>query len=435
MSYNNHLDDETLEKMQNILKFKQKKSITDIDLRNKTVLVRVDFNVPLNDYRQITDARRIRFTLPTLFYLHNENCKIVVLSHLGRPGGKKDERFNLLPVYKRLKEFFPLTTVYRAKDCIGPEVEQMVKKLKPGEILLLENPRFHPGEKANDPEFARQLAKLADIYINDAFATSHRKHASTYGVTEYFKESGYGFLVEKELKFFSQALSNPRRPFTVILGGKKVKDKLDVIKYLIGVADNIIIGGGMAYTFLLAKGYNVGKSVIDVSKLADVRNYLHESNLNGTKIYLPVDVVVCDELDDPTHVEEVPITMIQENHLGVDIGCETVKLFKDVLKDSKQVIWQGPLGVFEKEDFENGTKEIARFLIENKIYSIICGGDSAAAFEKFGFQDDVSFISTGGGASLALMKGELLPGIECLSDKEEVEFTIVNTIAQKGIQR
>ncbi|MHA1304068.1 MAG: phosphoglycerate kinase [Candidatus Heimdallarchaeaceae archaeon] len=409
----------SVSKMKNLLKFREKKSITDIDLRNKTVLVRVDFNVPLDEYRQITDSRRIRYTLPTLFYLHNERCKIVVISHLGRPGGKRDEKYNLLPVYKRLKEFFPLTTVYRAQDCIGHEVENMIKEMKPGEILLLENPRFYPGEKANDPDFAKKLAKLADVYINDAFATSHRKHASTYGVTSYLKESGYGFLVEKEMKFFSQALSNPKRPFTVILGGKKVKDKLDVIKHLIGVADNIIIGGGMAYTFLLAEGYNIGKSVRDLSKLTEVRDYIKECNANGTRIYLPKDVVVCDELDFPRKIEEVPITTIGENHIAVDIGTETIQQYKNILAESKQVIWQGPLGVFEKEEFERGTKEIARFLIENKIYSIICGGDSAAAFEKFGFQDDVSFISTGGGASLALMKGELLPGIECLSDKEE----------------
>ncbi len=407
--------------IRSILKFKEKKSITDINLRNKTVLVRVDFNVPLNEFRKITDSRRIRYTLPTLFYLHNENCKIVVISHLGRPGGKRNESFTMLPIYKRLKELFPHTTVYRAKDCIGEEVKNMIKQMKNGEILLLENPRFHPGEKANDPEFAKQLAQLADVYINDAFATSHRKHASTYGVAKYFEESGYGFLVEKELKFFSQALTNPKRPFTVILGGKKVSDKLDVIKHLIGIADNILIGGGMAYTFLLAKGYNVGKSVIDLSKLHAVGEYLNESYTNGTKIYLPKDVVVTDELDFPKKFEEVPVTMIEEEHMGVDIGSTTIEEYKRVLSKSKQVIWQGPLGVFEKEPFDKGTKEIARHLIENKIYSIICGGDSAAAFEKFGFQDDISFISTGGGASLALMKGEVLPGIECLSDKEKDE--------------
>ncbi|MBY9000790.1 MAG: phosphoglycerate kinase [Candidatus Heimdallarchaeota archaeon] len=400
-----------------MLKFRDKKSLTDLDLRNKRVLVRVDFNVPMNEHGNITDARRIRYTLPTIHYLLNENCRVILISHLGRPKGKVVDSLKMDTIYKRLKEYCPLSNIYLADECIGSSVEKMVKKLKAREILLLENPRFYPEERENDVDFAKGLARLADVYVTEAFATAHRRHASTYGVCDHIEEKGYGFLVEKEMKFISNCIAKPKRPLTVILGGKKVEDKLDVIKYLIGVADNILIGGGMAYTFLLAKGYSIGKSVRDLSKLEDVRQYMKNAEASCTRIYLPRDVVVCDELEYPSKIEQVPITEINENHVGVDLGDETIEVYKDILSKSQQVIWQGPLGVFERQEFEKGTKEIATHLIENKIYTIIGGGDSAAAFEKFGFQDDVSFISTGGGASLEVMKGTLLPGIECLSDK------------------
>lgn len=400
-----------------MLKFREKKSITDLDLRNKKVLVRVDFNVPLDKYGNITDSRRIRHTLPTIHYLLNENCRIILISHLGRPGGKVVESLKIDPVYRRLKEYLPFVNIFKADNCIGEEVEKQVSNLKKGEILVLENPRFHPEEKQNDPEFARKLASLADIYVSDAFATAHRKHASTYGVCSHLKEKGFGFLMEKELKFLTQCIEKPVRPLTVLLGGKKVEDKAIVVKYLLGLADAILIGGGMAYTFLLANGYSIGKSVRDLAQLESVKEYLAESNCYDTKIYLPRDVVVCDELEYPTNIETVPITEIQENHVGVDIGFETTEMYKKVLSKSGTVIWNGPMGVFEKEEFEKGTKEIARHLIKEKTYTIIGGGDSAAAFEKFGFQDDVSFISTGGGASLEVMKGSMLPAIKCLSDR------------------
>ena len=400
-----------------MLKFREKKSITDLDLRNKKVLVRVDFNVPLDKYGNITDSRRIRHTLPTIHYLLNENCRIILISHLGRPGGKIVESLKIDPVYRRLKEYLPFVNIFKADNCIGEEVEKQVSNLKKGEILVLENPRFHPEEKQNDPEFARKLASLADIYVSDAFATAHRKHASTYGVCSHLKEKGFGFLMEKELKFLTQCIEKPVRPLTVLLGGKKVEDKAIVVKYLLGLADAILIGGGMAYTFLLANGYSIGKSVRDLAQLESVKEYLAESNCYDTKIYLPRDVVVCDELEYPTNIETVPITEIQENHVGVDIGFETTEMYKKVLSKSGTVIWNGPMGVFEKEEFEKGTKEIARHLIKEKTYTIIGGGDSAAAFEKFGFQDDVSFISTGGGASLEVMKGSMLPAIKCLSDR------------------
>ncbi len=400
-----------------MLKFREKKSITDLDLKNKSVLVRVDFNVPLDEYGNITDSRRIRMTLPTIHYLLNENCKIILISHLGRPGGQKQTELKLEPIYKRLKEYLPFINIFQAPDCVGSEVENMVKNLKKGEILLLENPRFHPEEKDNDPVFAGKLAGFADVYVTDAFATAHRRHSSTYGVCPYFKQKGYGFLMEREMKFLTHCIEKPRRPFTVILGGKKVEDKLDVIRYLIGLADNVLIGGGMAYTFLLAKGYSIGKSVRDLSKLDYITENLKEANNFSTKIYLPRDVVVCDEIDYPTLIKTVPITEIGEEHVGVDIGEETIEVYKKILSESEQVVWQGPLGVFEKKEFETGTREIARHLIEEEIYTIIGGGDSAAAFEQFGFQDEVSFISTGGGASLEVMRGVLLPAIDCLSDK------------------
>ncbi len=403
--------------LSDILKFKEKNSIYDVKLKNKRVLVRADFNVPLNKDGEITDSQRIEKALPTIKYLQEMNCKIILISHLGRPKGKVVKELRLDPVFKKLQEFLPLTNVYKAEDCIGPEVEETVMKLKKGEVLLLENSRFHAGEKENSANFSAALSKLADVYITDAFATAHRKHSSTYGVCNYLKENGYGFLMKKELEYLATSIENPKRPFTVILGGAKVKDKLDVIQYLIGLADNILIGGGMAFTFLLAKGFSVGQSIKDESKLEKVKNYL-KIDSQGTKIFLPKDVVVCDDINSPNKIETVSIESISEKDIGVDIGPKTISKYKEILDDSAQVIWNGPLGIFEKEEFEKGTKEIAEYLVENEIYTIVGGGDSAAAFEKFNLQDEVSFISTGGGASLEIMKGALLPGIACLQDKK-----------------
>lgn len=400
-----------------IMRFKNKESITDIDVRNEKILLRVDFNVPIDEQGNITDDRRIRYTLPTLYFLLNENCRIIIVSHLGRPKGKVQDKYRLDPIVKRLKELLPFYKIYKSNDCIGEEVEELANNLKPRQILVLENPRFHKEEKTCDAEFSKKLASLADIYINDAFATAHRKHATTYGVCKYIKESGYGFLMEKEMKFLSHYLSRPKRPFSVILGGAKVADKLEVIDYLIGLVDNILIGGGMAYTFLEAQGYAIGKSMCDVSKVQQVKEFIKTAKENGTRIYLPKDVVVCNSFQDIDTIEVVPITDIPENKMGVDIGCKTITEYQNILKDSKQVIWNGPMGIFEIKEFETGTREIAKNLIEYKIFTIIGGGDSAAAFEKFGFDEDVSFISTGGGASLEVMKGKSLPSIECLTDK------------------
>jgi len=401
----------------NILKFREKKSIYDVKLKNKRVLVRVDFNVPLNEFGEITDARRIERSLPTIKYLLEMNSKIILISHFGRPKGKVVEELRLTPVFKKLQEFLPFTTVYKADDCIGFEVEEQVHNLQEGEVLLLENSRFHKGEKENTEDFSLALSKLADVYITEAFATAHRKHSSTYGVCNYLTENGYGFLMKKELEYLTQSIENPKRPFTVILGGAKVKDKLDVIGYLLGLADNILIGGGMAYTFLLAKGYTIGQSIKDESKLDEVKEYLI-TDPKGTKIFIPKDVVVCDDIDSPNKVEEVSIDSISEKDIGVDIGTKTIAKYQEILKNSKQVLWNGPMGIFEKEEFERGTKNIAEFLVENKIHTIVGGGDSAAAFEKYNLQEKVSFVSTGGGASLEIMKGSLLPGIECLKDKK-----------------
>ncbi len=400
----------------NILKYKEKKSIRDLNIQNKQVLVRVDYNVPLDEKGKITDSRRIENTIPTLNFLLDKNCRIVLISHLGRPGGKIVESLRMNPVHEKLREFFPGINILKADDCIGKEVQEKAKNLKEREMLLLENPRFYIEEKKNDLDFAEKLSELADVYIDDAFATAHRKQASTHGICSFFEEKGFGFLVEKELKFLSSCIVQPQRPFTVILGGKKVEDKLGVIKYLIGLADNILIGGGMAYTFLLAKGYQIGKSVKDLSKVGEIKEYLSEDT-SETEIYIPKDIIVCDDIKDPKMIKSVPISEIGENDIGVDIGPVTIEAFKRILAQSKQVVWNGPMGIFEIKEFEKGTKEIAEFLVEKKIFTIIGGGDSAAAIEKFNLQDGVAFISTGGGASLDIMKGALLPAIDCLSDK------------------
>jgi phosphoglycerate kinase len=400
----------------NILKYKQKKSIKDLDVKNKQVLVRVDYNVPLDENNKITDSRRIENTIPTLNYLLDQNCSIVLISHLGRPGGKVVEELRMNPVFEKLKEYFPNRNVQKIDDCIGEEVERVAKNLKPKEILLLENPRFYIEEKKNDLDFAEKLARLADVYVDDAFATAHRKQASTHGVCSFFDEKGYGFLVEKELDFLTSCIENPKRPFTVILGGKKVEDKLAVIKYLVDLADNIIIGGGMVYTFILASGHQIGKSVKDLTKVDEIKGHI-EDDSHTTKIFVPIDVVVCDEIENPKKIKTVSIEQIGEDDIGVDIGPATIASIKNILADSKQVIWNGPMGVFEKKEFEKGTKEIAEFLVNNQIFTVIGGGDSAAAIEKFNLEDGVTFISTGGGASLEIMKGALLPAIDCLSDK------------------
>jgi phosphoglycerate kinase len=400
--------------MSNILKFKEKNEITDLNVRNKRVLVRVDFNLPMDQDGNITDDRRIRYTLPTIYYLLNENCKIILCSHWGRPKGKVVESLKMDAIARRLREYLPLYRIYKTDDCIGKDVKAMANKVNQQQILLLENTRFHPEEMKNDDDFAQQLANHADVFINDAFATAHREHASTCAVAKYAEEKAIGFLMSKELKFLSHTIAEPERPMTAIIGGVKIEDKLPAIENLIGLADNILIGGGLAFTYLLARGYEIGMSVKDLTFVDKVKNLIEKANAVGTKIYLPEDFVVTEDLRRIVPIDIVSSKDMKKNQIGADIGPRTIKEFTKVLANSKEVLWTGPMGMFEIEEFEKGTKELAQFLVERNITTFVGGGDSAAAFEKFDFEKDISFVSTGGGASLAVMKGELLPSIDYL---------------------
>jgi len=400
--------------MSNILKFKEKKEITDINVRNKRVLVRVDFNVPMDENGNITDDRRIRYTLPTIYYLLNENCKIILMSHWGRPKGKIIPSLKMDNVAKRLRELLPLYRIYKVDDCIGKDVKALSNKLNQQQILLLENTRFHTEENKNDEEFSRKLALHADVFINDAFATAHREHSSTCGVAKYIDEKAYGFLMAKELKFLASTIAEPRRPLTAIIGGVKLEDKLPAIRNMIGLADNILLGGGLTFTALLALGYDVGMSVKDTQKVETVKEFIKIANEVGTKIYIPNDVVVTEDLRRIVPVDVVSVKKIQKSQVGADIGPATIEEYKKVLSKSNSVLWTGPMGIFEIREFEKGTRELAQYLVEQNVTTFVGGGDSAAAFEKFDFEKDVSFVSTGGGASLAVMKGELLPAIDYL---------------------
>lgn len=400
--------------MSNILKFKEKKEITDINVRNKRVLVRVDFNVPMDENGNITDDRRIRYTLPTIYYLLNENCKVILMSHWGRPKGKVVPSLKMDNVAKRLRELLPLYRIYKVDDCIGKDVKALSNKLNQQQILLLENTRFHLEENKNDDEFSRKLALHADVFINDAFATAHREHSSTCGVAKYIDEKAYGFLMAKELKFLASTIAEPQRPLTAIIGGVKLEDKLPAIRNMIGLADNILLGGGLTFTALLALGYDVGMSVKDTQKVETVKEFIKIANEVGTKIYIPNDVVVTEDLRRIVPVDVVSVKKIQKNQVGADIGPATIEEYKKVLSKSNSVLWTGPMGIFEIREFEKGTRELAQYLVEQNVTTFVGGGDSAAAFEKFDFEKDISFVSTGGGASLAVMKGELLPAIDYL---------------------
>ncbi len=400
--------------MSNILKFKEKKEITDINVRNKRVLVRVDFNVPMDENGNITDDRRIRYTLPTIYYLLNENCKVILMSHWGRPKGEVVPSLKMDKVAKRLRELLPLYRIYKVDDCIGKNVKTLSNKLNQQQILLLENTRFHSEENKNDEEFSRKLALHADVFINDAFATAHREHSSTCGVAKYIDEKAYGFLMAKELKFLASTIAEPQRPLTAIIGGVKLEDKLPAIRNMIGLADNILLGGGLTFTALLALGYDVGMSVKDTQKVETVKEFIKIANEVGTKIYIPNDVVVTEDLRRIVPVEVVSVKNIQKNQVGADIGPATIEEYKKVLSKSNSVLWTGPMGIFEIREFEKGTRELAQYLVEQNVTTFVGGGDSAAAFEKFDFEKDISFVSTGGGASLAVMKGELLPAIDYL---------------------
>ena len=392
-----------------------KKTVRDIDLKDKKVLVRCDFNVPMDENRNITDNRRIVAALPTIKYLLEQNCKIVLCSHLGRPKGEFKKEFSLEPVAKELSKLLG-KEVIMAKDVIGEDAENKAKNLKNGEILLLENVRFHREETDNDPEFAKKLASFGEIFVNDAFGTAHRAHASTEGVTKYLPAVS-GFLIEKELKFLGDALENPERPFVAILGGSKVSDKIGVIENLLEKVDTLIIGGGMAYTFFKAQGYSVGDSLCEEDKCELALELMEKAKEKNVKFLLPIDNKVGKEFKPDTESKTVKSTEIPDGWEGLDIGEETIKLYKEELKNAKTIVWNGPLGVFEFDQFAVGTNEIAKALGDIDAIKIIGGGDSAAAVEKAGLADKMTHISTGGGASLEFLEGKKLPGIEALLDK------------------
>jgi 3-phosphoglycerate kinase len=392
-----------------------KKSIKDIDIKGKRVLIRVDFNVPQDSKLNITDDTRIAAALPTIKYALKEGAKVILMSHLGRPKGGPEPKYSLGPAGEKLGELIG-AKVTMAPDCIGPEVKRIVDGMRPADIVLLENLRFHKEEEENDPSFARELASLADVYVNDAFGTAHRAHASTEGVTK-FLPSVSGFLVEKEIEYFEKAVSSPHKPYVAILGGSKVSDKIEVIKNLMKRVDAILIGGGMAYTFLKAQGIEVGNSKLEADKINLAKEILIEAKTRNVKIVLPLDHIVADKLDASASEKITDNNAIPLAYLGLDIGPKTVKLFEDELKNAKTIVWNGPLGVFEIDKFDKGSRAIAQFIAGLDTTSIIGGGDTAAAVAKFGLEDKMSHISTGGGASLEYLEGRILPGIAALQNK------------------
>lgn len=392
-----------------------KKTVKDIDLKGKKVLVRCDFNVPMDEQKNITDNTRIVAALPTIKYLLENNCAIILCSHLGRPKGEFKPEFSLQPVAKELSKLLD-KEIIMAKDVIGEDATSKASNLKQGEILLLENVRFHREETDNDAEFSKKLAGLAEVYVNDAFGAAHRAHASTAGVAAYLPAVS-GFLIEKELKFLGNAISNPERPFVAILGGAKVSDKIGVIDSLLEKVDTLMIGGGMAYTFFKAQGYGVGDSICELDKLDLATELMAKAKEKGVKFMLPVDTKIGKEFKPDTESKVVPWTEIPDGWEGFDIGTKTIEMFSEELKNAKTVVWNGPVGLFEFDQFAIGTSSIAKVLSEIDATTIIGGGDSAAAVKKAGLEDKMTHISTGGGASLEFLEGKKLPGIECLQDK------------------
>ena len=397
-----------------------KKTIEDIQVTGKKVLVRCDFNVPLDADKHITDENRIRGALPTIQYLVKHGAKVILCSHMGRPKGEFNMKYSLAPVAARLSELLG-QEVKLAKDVIGPDAHALADGMKNGDVILLENVRFHKEEEKNDPEFAKQLASLAEVYVNDAFGTAHRAHASTEGVSHYLSPSVAGFLIGKELSVMGGALEHAEKPFVAILGGTKVADKISVIENLIEKVDTLIIGGGMAYTFLKAKGYGVGKSLLDESKIDFCKDMMAKAEAKGVKILLPVDTVCIKEFPDPIDAPVETVTVdadkIPADQEGCDIGPKTCKLFADTVKAAKTVIWNGPMGVFENPVLAKGTLVVAQALADSDAVTIVGGGDSAAAITQMGFADKVTHVSTGGGASMEFLEGKVLPGVDCLDEK------------------
>lgn len=393
-----------------------KRTLEDIQVTGKKTLVRVDFNVPLDKERNITDDTRIRAALPTIRYLLDQKAKVILMSHLGRPKGEGFESdYSLAPVAERLSELLKLE-VKMAKDVIGENAKELVENLKEGEVVLLENLRFHKAETKNDPEFARTLASFGEIYINDAFGTAHRAHASTEGVAHYLP-SAAGYLLKKELEVLGKALDNPDRPFVAILGGAKVSDKIGVIKNLINKVDTLIIGGGMAYTFFKAKGYEIGASLLEEDKVDLAADLIKQAESKGVKLLLPIDTVVAKEFKNDTEYKVVSSKEIPAGWQGLDIGPDACKEFGEAILNAKLVVWNGPMGVFEMPNFAKGTAAIADYMSRCSGITIIGGGDSAAAVEQLGYADKMTHISTGGGASLEFLEGIELPGVAALDDK------------------
>ncbi|MGF7186735.1 phosphoglycerate kinase [Desulfitispora alkaliphila] len=393
-----------------------KLTVSDLDVAGKKVLVRVDFNVPLNESKEITDDTRIRAALPTIKHLADNGAKVILMSHLGRPKGKVVEDLRLDPVAKRLADLLGLE-VLKADDCIGSDAKEAVEKMETGQVLILENTRFNPEEEKNDPQFSKELAGLADYYVNDAFGAAHRAHASTAGVTEYLT-SACGLLMEKEISIMGKALSNPERPFVAIIGGAKVSDKISVIENLLGKVDTLIIGGGMANTFLKAKDYQLGKSLVEADKVELAMSLINKAETQGVKLMLPTDLVVAKEFKADSEHKNVEATQVPEEWMALDIGVETAQAYANAVSQAKTVVWNGPMGVFEMDVFAKGTESVAKALAESKATSIVGGGDSVAAVEKMGVAEQISHISTGGGASLEFLEGKVLPGVDALTDKE-----------------
>ncbi|GAB2544625.1 phosphoglycerate kinase [Gracilibacillus alcaliphilus] len=391
-----------------------KQTIKDIDVKGKKVFCRVDFNVPM-EAGKVTDDTRIRAALPTIQYLSEQGAKVILASHLGRPGGEVVEELRMDAVAKRLSDLSG-KAVIKTDQVYGDEVNQAVSQLEDGDLLLIENVRFEPGETKNDPELAKQFASLADYYVNDAFGAAHRAHASTAGIAEYIP-SAAGFLLEKELDVLGKALSDPARPFTAIIGGAKVKDKIGVIDNLLDKVDNLIIGGGLAYTFVKALGHEIGKSLLEEDKIELAKDYMKKAEEKGVNFIMPEDVIVADDFSNDANTQIVNIDSIPADLEALDIGPKTREKYAEVVKNSKLIIWNGPMGVFELDTFANGTKAVAEALANTEGYSVIGGGDSAAAVEKFHYADQMDHISTGGGASLEFMEGKELPGVTVLTDK------------------